>query len=78
MNADQIIVVISPGKTTLLYSHDASVTRYAVDLFDGDAYACRLNEVPCFRRGTHDRMARLHGDDLTTRQCATFVPRWAA
>lgn len=75
MNADQIIVVIKPGKTTLLYSHDDSRTRHAVDLIDGNAYACRLNEIPCFRRGTHERMARLHGDDLTTRQCQTFTPR---
>lgn len=71
MNKSEVTVVSRTDKTTLLYSHDTGFTRYAIDLFD-DSYACRLNEVPCFRRGTHDRMAVLHGDDLNLLQCRSF------
>lgn len=61
--ARSTIKVERADRTTLLYSHDDGFTRYAIDIKDG-RYSCLLNESPCFRRGTHDHMARAHGINL--------------
>lgn len=59
------------GAFKLLYSHDDGYTRHVVE-FLPDGYCCRLNEIACFKRGTHEKMARLHGIDLNALPCVTF------
>jgi hypothetical protein len=71
MNTNDVKQVIQNGITKLLYSTDDSFTRYVVELMD-NSYRCRLNEVPCFKRGTHERMAKAHGVDLNELTCHTF------
>lgn len=65
MNSSEVQRIERPDTTLLLYSHDDSFTRHVVEI-GNNQYQCRINEEPCFRRGTHDRMAKLHGFDLTT------------
>ncbi|MGF6440218.1 hypothetical protein [Paraburkholderia youngii] len=65
INASQVKRVQRTGSVSLLYSHDLGFTRHVVEIFENGTYICHLNESPCFRRGTHEVMARLHGYDLT-------------
>lgn len=64
MNIYDVHKINRNGLTILLYSHDDSFTRHVVEFDQDGYYLCRINEQPCFRRGTHDRMAKLHGFDL--------------
>lgn len=65
INAAEVMRVDRPRSVTLLYSHDDGFTRHAVEIFEDGTYHCRLNESVCFRRGTHEHMAKLHGYTLT-------------
>lgn len=72
MNKDQVIRVEGRcGTFRLLYSHDDGFTRYCVEILN-DGYVCRLNESAVFDRGTHHKMAKLHGIDLNSMDCQTF------
>ena len=65
MNISEVIRIDRQDAIALLYSHDDGFTRHVVEIYPSGQYICRINEAPCFRRGTHDRMARLHGFELT-------------
>lgn len=65
MNIGEVKRVDKRGATALLYSHDDGFTRHVVEIYPNGSHLCRINESPCFRRGTHDHMARAHGFDLT-------------
>lgn len=64
MNTSDVKMIERNGAQVLLYSHDDGFTRHVVEISPEGRYRCLLNESPCFRRGTHDRMARLHGLEL--------------
>lgn len=64
MNISEVTRIDRQGVIALLYSHDDGFTRHVVEIYPSGQYICRINEVPCFRRGTHDWMARLHGFEL--------------
>lgn len=66
MNIADVKKIERRGATMLLYSHDKGFTRHVVEVYPNGHYLCRINESPCFRRGTHDRMARTQGLELTT------------
>jgi aspartate oxidase len=74
MNLSEVTRIDRQGAIALLYSHDDGFTRHVVEIYPSGQYICRINEVPCFRRGTHDRMARLHGFELTQLEQRTKVP----
>jgi hypothetical protein len=65
MNIAEVTCIKRGGVISLLYSHDGGFTRHVVDIFHGEYAVCRINEVESFRRGTHMRMAALHGFDLS-------------
>lgn len=60
MNRTDVKEIARTDSLTLLYSHDDSRTRHAVEI-RGTRYVCRLNESPCFQRGTHQAMLRVAG-----------------
>lgn len=64
MNIGEIKKIERRGATKFLYSHDDGFTRHVVEIYPEGNYLCRINESPCFRRGTHDKMAKLNGYDL--------------
>lgn len=64
MNLSEVTRIDRQGVIALLYSHDDGFTRHVVEIYRSGQYTCRINEVPCFMRGTHVRMARLHGFTL--------------
>jgi hypothetical protein len=72
MNPPRVKLFICSDMTKLFYSHDDSITRYVVELTD-HGYRCRLNEVPCFKRRTHELMAKVYGVDLNELACHTFT-----
>lgn len=72
MNISEVIRLEGKGGAySLLYSHDTGYTRHVVVVIDSEYY-CLLNEVPVFNRGTHQKMAKLHGLDLSEMNCVTF------
>lgn len=72
MNKESVTRVDGKQDTfKLLYSHDEGYTRHVVEVLP-DGYVCRINEIACFKRGTHEWMARLHGISLNTLPCITF------
>jgi len=72
MNYSDIIKIDGKaGAFKLLYSHNDGFTRHVVAIC-GSEYFCLLNEVPCFRRSTHEKMAKLHCVDLASLECITF------
>jgi hypothetical protein len=72
VNASNVTLVHGQrGARRLIYSHDGGFTRHVVELLP-DGYITRINETPCARRGTHDRMARLFGVDLCAMDCVTW------
>lgn len=72
MNKEQVIRVEGKsGAYKLLYSHDDGFTRFVVEILPG-GYVCRLNESCVFRRGTHEKMALLHGVNLNDLDCQTY------
>ena len=71
MNKSEVIKIIKGNSVTLLYSHDDGFTRYCVEV-NGNEYLTRRNEYPCFKTGTHEKMARHNGFDLNRMSCMTF------
>lgn len=65
MNRTTVKLIERNGYSSLLYSHDDSITRHVVEIHHDHSYLCRINEVRCFRRGTHDKMARVYGFELS-------------
>lgn len=65
MNRAEVKRLDRYGVTVLLYSHDDGFTRHVVEI-QGSRYIARLNEVHCFKRRTHEDMARIHGFNLNT------------
>lgn len=74
MNVSEVKRIERAGSTVLLYSHDGDFTRHAVEIFENGTYQSRLNEVVCFRRGTHDDMAKLHGYMLAEMKAVVQAP----
>lgn len=70
------LVLISHGKSgavTVLLSDDAGYNRHSLVVKDG-GYITRVDEVECFRRTTHEAMAKAAGLDLSALRCDTFRP----
>ncbi|MFP3801947.1 hypothetical protein [Paraburkholderia sp. SIMBA_027] len=74
MNVSEVKRTERAGSTVLSYSHDGDFTRHAVEIFENGTYQSRLNEVVCFRRGTHDDMAKLHGYMLAEMEAVVHAP----
>lgn len=71
MNQSEVVKMIRGKSVTLLYSHDNGFTRYSIEI-NGNEYLTRRNEHPCFKTGTHEKMARHKGFDLNGMSCVTF------
>ena len=72
MRKDEVIRLEGrAGAFRLLYSHDGGFTRHVVEIHP-EGYLARVNESPCMRRGTHDRMAAAHGLRLSDLECVTY------
>lgn len=72
MKQDEVVRIEGKaGAFKLLYSHDGGYTRYVVGI-TREGYFTLLNEVPCFTRGTHEKMAKMHGINLHDFDCITF------
>lgn len=64
MNTSDVIKQARKDGFSLLHSHDDGFTRHRIDFYSDGTFACLINEQMCFRRGTHDAMAKVHGIDL--------------
>ena len=64
MNTSDVIKQAKKDGFSLLYSHDGDFTRHRIDFYSDGTFACLITEQRCFRRGTHDAMAKVHDIDL--------------
>ena len=72
MNQLEVIKINKNKSITLLYSHDNGFTRYSIEII-GNNYLTRMNESPCFKTGTHEKMAKHKGFNLNEMSCVTFT-----
>lgn len=73
MNNHEIIRIENKqGGESLLYSHDDGFTRYKVIITAELKWECYINESRCFKRGTHELIAKLSGFNLNDMESANY------
>lgn len=72
MNTKDVIRHEKKDGFSLLYSHDGDFTRHRIDFYSDGTFACLINEQMCFRRGTHDAMAKVLCIDLLSMNPAPY------
>lgn len=72
MNKSEVVKIVKGESVKLLYSHDNGFTRYCIEV-NGNEYLTRRNEHPCFKTGTHEKMAKHKGFNLNEMCCVTFT-----